>query len=158
MLLYISGLSMIVTLTTLGTFFHFKNQGADVSEYGWLPLASLVTYVIGFSLGFGPIPWLMMGEILPANVRGSAASLTTAFNWTCTFLVTKTFNDIIAYLGTHGAFWMFGGICFVSFFFVLFFVPETRGKSLEDIERKFAGKPQRRMSSIANLRPTPLSV
>lgn len=158
MLLYISNLAMIVTLTTLGTFFYLKNTGADVSNYGWLPLAGLVIYVVGFSLGFGPIPWLMMGEILPANVRGSAASLTTAFNWTCTFLVTKTFSDIIASLGNHGAFWMFGGICFVGFFFVLFFVPETRGKSLEDIERKFAGKPQRRMSSIANLRPTPLSV
>lgn len=157
-LLYISNVAMIGTLMMLGTFFYFQNQKVDLTGYGWLPLACLVVYIVGFSLGFGPIPWLMMGEILPANVRGSAASLTTAFNWTCTFLVTKTFKDIIFCLGNHGAFWMFGGICFLGFFFVLFFVPETRGKSLEDIERKFAGMAPRRMSSIANLRPTPLSV
>lgn len=96
----------------------------------------------------------------PANVRGSAASLTTAFNWTCTFIVTKTFADIILTLGNHGAFWMFGSICLVGLFFVKFFVPETRGKTLEDIEKKFASpqKGRRRMSSVANLRPTPLSV
>lgn len=46
-------------------------------------------------MGFGPIPWLMMGEILPAKIRGSAASVATAFNWTCTFIVTKTFQDMI---------------------------------------------------------------
>lgn len=178
---------MIITLGTLGTFFYFKNSGADVSEYGWLPLVSFVIYVIGFSLGFGPVPWLMMGEILPGNllnlfvfkansiilchsycilfiiakVRGSAASLTTAFNWTCTFIVTKTFTDIIASLGNHGAFWMFCSICFIGLFFVILFVPETRGKSLEDIERKFASSKssrQRRLSSIVNLKPSPLSV
>lgn len=95
-----------------------------------------------------------------AKVRGSAASLTTAFNWMCTFVVTKAFTDIIGCLGNHGAFWMFCGICTAGLFFVYFFVPETRGKSLEDIERKFAKtkSPTRRLSSIANLKPTPLSV
>ncbi|KAK6618116.1 Facilitated trehalose transporter Tret1 [Polyplax serrata] len=158
-LLYVSNVSMTLTLGTLGTFFYYKNCGVDVSDYGWLPLVSFVIYVIGFSLGFGPVPWLMVGEILPAKVRGSAASLTAAFNWMCTFIVTKAFSDIIACLGSHGAFWMFCGICFVAFFFVYFFVPETRGKSLEDIERKFAStSATRRLSSIANLKPSPLSV
>lgn len=44
----------------------------------------------------GPIPWLMMGEILPAKIKGSAASVATGFNWTCTFIVTKTFQDLIS--------------------------------------------------------------
>lgn len=70
----------------------------DVSNVGWLPLASFVVYILGFSLGFGPIPWLMMGEILPAKIRGSAASVATAFNWSCTFIVTKTFQDMIGLL------------------------------------------------------------
>lgn len=67
-LLYISDVLMVITLMTLGTFFYYKNSGADVSEIGWLPLASFVLFVVGFSLGFGPIPWLMMGEILPGNL------------------------------------------------------------------------------------------
>ncbi|CRK96410.1 CLUMA_CG009826, isoform B [Clunio marinus] len=152
MLLYISDVCMIITLMTLGTFFYYKNIGGEISSIGWLPLAAFVIFVIGFSLGFGPIPWLMMGEILPAKIRGSAASVATAFNWACTFVVTKTFTDIIGVIGTHGAFWFFGSVCVVGLFFVIFYVPETQGKSLEDIERKMMG-PVRRMSSVANLRP-----
>lgn len=86
---------MIVTLFVLGGFFYCKSIGMDVSNVGWLPLASFVVYILGFSLGFGPIPWLMMGEILPAKIRGSAASVATAFNWSCTFIVTKAFQDMI---------------------------------------------------------------
>ncbi|XP_055619259.1 facilitated trehalose transporter Tret1 isoform X2 [Toxorhynchites rutilus septentrionalis] len=151
-LLYISDVAMILTLMTLGGFFYAKNNGADVSEIGWLPLAAFVIFVLGFSLGFGPIPWLMMGEILPGKIRGSAASVATAFNWSCTFVVTKTFADIVSSMGTHGAFWMFGSVCVVGLFFVIFYVPETQGKSLEDIERKMMGR-VRRMSSVANIKP-----
>lgn len=151
-LLYISAVTMIITLMTLGTFFYYKNSGNDVSHIGWLPLVSFVLYVIGFSSGFGPIPWLMLGEILPGKIRGSAASVATAFNWTCTFIVTKTFADIIAAIGNHGAFWFFGVVCIVGLFFTIFYVPETQGKSLEEIERKMMGR-VRRMSSVANMKP-----
>ncbi|XP_065087392.1 facilitated trehalose transporter Tret1 isoform X2 [Ochlerotatus camptorhynchus] len=152
MLLYISDIAMVITLMTLGGFFYAKNSGQDVSQVGWLPLAAFVIYVLGFSLGFGPIPWLMMGEILPGKIRGSAASVATAFNWSCTFIVTKTFSDIIQAIGTHGTFWLFGSICVVGFVFVIIYVPETQGKSLEDIERKMMGR-VRRMSSVANIKP-----
>lgn len=152
MLLYISAVAMIITLMTLGGFFYAKNSGQDVSQVGWLPLAAFVIYVLGFSLGFGPIPWLMMGEILPGKIRGSAASVATAFNWLCTFIVTKTFSDIILAIGTHGTFWLFGSICIVGLVFVIVYVPETQGKSLEDIERKMMGR-VRRMSSVANMKP-----
>jgi facilitated trehalose transporter len=57
-------------------------------------MVSLMLYVISFSTGFGPIPWLMMGEIFPGRIRGPAASIATAFNWTCTFIVTKSFMDL----------------------------------------------------------------
>ncbi|XP_050096987.1 facilitated trehalose transporter Tret1 isoform X2 [Anopheles aquasalis] len=151
-LLYISDVAMIITLMTLGTFFYMKNNGDDVSNIGWLPLAAFVVFVLGFSLGFGPIPWLMMGEILPGKIRGSAASVATAFNWSCTFVVTKTFADITDAIGNHGAFWMFGSVCIIGLLFVILYVPETQGKSLEDIERKMMGR-VRRMSSVANIKP-----
>lgn len=86
---------MICTLSALGAFFFAKDHGYDVSNVSWIPLASLMLFVLTFSMGFGPIPWLMMGEILPAKIRGSAASVATAFNWSCTFIVTKTFANII---------------------------------------------------------------
>lgn len=134
-----------------------KNNQVDMSAYGYVPLSSFVVYVIGFSLGFGPIPWLMMGEILPAKIRGSAASVATSFNWSCTFIVTKTFQDIIMLIGQHGTFCLFGVICVVGLIFVILFVPETSGRSLEEIERGLTGVPVRRMSAVANMKPTPMA-
>ncbi|KAK9700641.1 Sugar transporter [Popillia japonica] len=153
-LLYISAVSMGITLAILGAYFYLLHIEYDTEGMGWIPLMSFVVYVLGFSLGFGPVPWLMVGEILPSKIRGSAASLATAVNWSCTFLVTKTFADIISLIGLYGTFWFFGTVCFTSIVFVIFCVPETQGKSLEDIERRFV----RRMSSIANLKTTPSSI
>lgn len=151
-LLYISGISMIISLSVLGTYFYLKTVLlVDLTSVGWLPLLSFVVYTLGFSLGYGPVPWLMMGEILPSRIRGPAASVSTAFNWTCTFAVTKTF----LLLPTHFDFWMYGGFLVVGLVFCIFLVPETRGQSLADIERKLAGVNVRRVSSIANLKPTP---
>lgn len=154
-LLYISNVLMIITLMTLGTFFYLRHMQVDVQDFGWLPLVSFVLFVIGFSLGFGPIPWLMMGEILPAKVRGSAASVVTGFNWACTFLVTKTFVDITEVIGSYGAFWLFGSVCVVGMVFIKLCVPETQGQSLEDIEKKMTNMKVRRMSSRANMKPLP---
>ncbi|CAG9581335.1 unnamed protein product [Danaus chrysippus] len=157
-LLYISSVTMTVTLIVLGTFFYVRDTlHMDVTNLGWLPLTSVMFYLLGFSLAFGPIPWLMMGEILPAKIRGGAASIITAFNWLCTFTVTKTFHNILVAIGPAGTFWLFGCICFVGLFFVIVFVPETRGKSLEQIENKMTGRKarSRRMSSIANIKPLP---
>ncbi|XP_047513658.1 facilitated trehalose transporter Tret1-like isoform X1 [Pieris napi] len=147
MLLYISSVSMIITLVTLGAYFYVRAVGIDLSAYGWLPLACLVIYVLGFSIGFGPIPWLMLGEILPSKIRGTAASLATGFNWTCTFIVTKTFHNIIVVIKMYGTFWLFAALCIAGLFFVIFFVPETRGKSLEEIEKKLTGSRRIRISS-----------
>ncbi|XP_014254945.1 facilitated trehalose transporter Tret1 isoform X2 [Cimex lectularius] len=162
-LMYISNSLMTLTLGVLGTFFYLKNQGYDMSQYGWVPLSGFVIYVIGFSIGAGPIPWLMMGEILPAKIRGTAASIATGFNWTCTFLVTKTFIDLRELIGAEGVFWLFSMICTVGVVFVAICVPETQGKSLEDIERNFTGEnlPVRRvkrLSSLASIKPLPSSI
>ncbi|CAH0724809.1 unnamed protein product, partial [Brenthis ino] len=144
MLLYISSISMIITLVALGSYFYIREVvKSDVSSYGWLPLACLVIYVLGFSIGFGPIPWLMLGEILPSRIRGTAASLATGFNWTCTFIVTKSFDNVIAMINMYGTVWLFAVLCVIGLLFVIFFVPETRGKSLEEIEKKLTGGSRR---------------
>lgn len=153
-LLYISSVSMLISLAVLGAYFYLKEEtDQDVLVVGWLPLVSFMVYVLGFSLGFGPVPWLMMGEILPAKIRGPAASVSTAFNWTCTFIVTKTFLPIIEAIGPHYTFWLFGVVILLALIFSILCVPETRGQSLADIERKLAGA--RRVSSLANLKPSP---
>lgn len=162
-LLYISDVGMIISLVVFGGYFYLKDV-AHTEAPGWIPLLALMVYVVSFSVGFGPIPWLMMGEIFPSRIRGAAASLSTAFNWACTFIVTKTFMDLQGILGPHGVFWMFAVILGFCMAFIIFFVPETRGQTLEDIERLYTGQVMdshlassgsRRISSLANLKPTP---
>lgn len=160
-LLYISSVSMIFSLAVLGAYFYLKNvmhMDDQLASVGWLPLITFMVYVLGFSLGFGPIPWLMMGEILPARIRGPAASISTAFNWSCTFVVTKTFPLIKNGLGAHFTFWMYGCIVIGALIFSIIVVPETKGISLEDIERKLTGIKVRRINSLANMKPTPSTI
>lgn len=92
-----------------------------------------------------------MGEIFPSKVRGHAASVATAFNWACSFAVTKSFNDLVGTIGAHGAFWFFGFFCFTSIFFVYMFVPETKGHSLENIEKRMLEKKPKEMSCSSKL-------
>jgi len=67
----VSEFFMVISLGGLGLFFYMKNHGSSsVEALAWLPLTSLMVYVVSFSLGFGPIPWLYMGEVLPSQVKG----------------------------------------------------------------------------------------
>lgn len=155
-LLYMSSIAMIITLGALGGYYYCKDTlHVDVTEYGYVPLASLIVFVFGFSLGFGPIPWLMMGEILPAKVRGPAASVATAFNWISTFIITKTFPVMIEATGFAATFWFYGVMVIGALIFTIAFVPETRGRSLEDIEKLLSGQKVRKMSAATNLKPLP---
>lgn len=154
-LLYVSSLFMTLTLITLSVYFYLSHINYDLTGYGLVPLVSFVIYVLAFSMGFGPIPWLMMGEILPAKIRGPAASVATAFNWSCTFFVTKIFSDLNVLIGIYATFGVFAKVCFISMFFTYFFVPETRGRTLEDIEKSLTGQKVRRMSSVMNIKPMP---
>lgn len=78
-----------------------------------------------------------MGEILPLKVKGLAGCLLTSAKWLLSFLVTKFFDDIILLIGEAGCFWLFAGFCVLGFLFIFWFVPETMGRSLEDIQRTF---------------------
>ncbi|UYV71779.1 SLC2A8 [Cordylochernes scorpioides] len=94
-LLIISGLGNFLTLAALGTYYYLS-QVVDPSYHtslSWLPLVSAAGFLIIFSIGFGPVPWLMMSELFPLRMRGLFSGIATAFNWTCVFIVTKEFED-----------------------------------------------------------------
>jgi SP family facilitated glucose transporter-like MFS transporter 8 len=97
-----------------------------------LQIAGLAVFVVGFSFGLGPIPWLILGELFPTDVRGTAASLATAVNWFLSFLVTLVFDSMQKALGFH-VFAVFGTICVVGTVFIYSLVPETRNKSLGEV-------------------------
>lgn len=88
-----------------------------------------------FTVGVGPLSWIICSEIFPANIRSLAVSVATVFNWACSFAVTLSFNMIIQALGQHGLFLLYAAVCTMGAFFVSFLVPETRGLSLEEIQQ-----------------------
>lgn len=138
-LLLLSASIMGLCLAILGLYFCLKNKGDDVSGIGWLPLMCVTIFIVMFSLGFGPLPWMMMGEVFAPNVKGAASSIAVCTNWTLVFLVTYTFGKLVDGLGEHTTFWLFAVICGIATVFIFYLVPETKGKSLAEIQRILNG-------------------
>ena len=97
-------------------------------------------FIIVFSMGFGPIPWMMFGELFPSNVKGIASAVSAAFNWILAFAVTKSFQNLLDLLGLPATFWLFAVMCIAGTIFTAVLVPETKGKDLEEIHLQLGGK------------------
>jgi MFS family permease len=115
MLLGAAGLAVIYTL--LGLCYAAQSQGIHV-----------------LALVVAPVTWVVISEIFPNRIRGTAMSIAVAFLWIACFILTYTFPILNRMIGAAGTFWIYAGICLAGFFFLLFRLPETRGKSLESIE------------------------
>ncbi|XP_041098556.1 solute carrier family 2, facilitated glucose transporter member 8 isoform X2 [Polyodon spathula] len=157
-LLIVSGVTMAISTGVFGVYFkliaadpgnssiHGLHLFATQSPGGpiegalvWLALGSMGMFIAGFALGWGPIPWLVMSEIFPAKARGFASGACVLTNWGSAFIITKEFHDLLNLLTNSGTFWLFSGFCVLSVLFTAFFVPETKGRSLEQIEERFRG-------------------
>lgn len=133
-LLIFPGILMAICMVLLGASRHFSNFPHSVA------LISVLIYIMGFSFGWGPIPWLAMSEIFPTRVRGIASGIVTQVNWLGVFVVIKTFTQLESAFHPDGAYYFYGAVCFISAIFVFFFFPETKGKTLEEIEHLFSKK------------------
>ena len=130
-LLLIGVAGQIVGLAILGAAFQFQ-QLASWKSY--IAIGSLAIYVSSFAVGLGPIFWLIISEIYPLKVRGAAMSTVTVTNWALNLLVSVTFLSLVAILGQGGTFWLYGAIAVAALIFFYRMVPETKGKTLEQIE------------------------
>ncbi|KAJ2960039.1 hypothetical protein NQZ79_g4569 [Umbelopsis isabellina] len=99
--------------------------------------ASLVVYVAGYALGLGNVPWLMQSELFPLSIRGKANGIATAVNWSCNLIISTSFLSMTNGVSAAGTFWFYAGLSIVLWIFVLFEVPETANKSLEEVRRLF---------------------
>ncbi|XP_069698889.1 uncharacterized protein [Periplaneta americana] len=139
-LLMVSSFIEMLSLLVLGVYFLLKEQmQKDVDGISWLPLACLIIYIIVYCFGLGPMPWVVMAEVLPPKVKGTGGALVTSFCWIISFIITNTFQIFIDYAGRYIAFWFFAVNCALATVFIYFKVPETKGLTLQEIQTKLVG-------------------
>ena len=109
--------------------------GAYFFEFNGLPVLALVVIAIAiYAMSLAPITWVVLSEIFPNRIRGVAMSVATFALWTASFVLTFTFPLLNDALGAYGTFWVYSGISFLGYVFIRNKLPETKGKSLEEIE------------------------
>lgn len=143
-LLMVGVSGMVISLFALGAAF-IGGGGSTLSSV--VAIVSLMAYVASFAISLGPIFWLLNAEIYPLSVRSKAAGVGTMANWTFNFIVSLTFLLLIDALGRTGAFWLYGGIGILTLAFCWKYVPETKGKHLEDIQAYFQARVERRKTA-----------
>ncbi len=130
----IGSIGMGVCLASLGIAAYFEKT--DI----WV-LIFILGYIGSFALSLGPVVWVVLSEIFPTKIRGRAMGIATFFLWSSNFVVSQTFpmlneNKWLVEKFHHGfTFWLYGFFCVVTVWFVWRFVPETKGKTLEEIEK-----------------------
>jgi sugar porter (SP) family MFS transporter len=137
-LLLVSLGGMAVSLFVLGLAFSLPQFSSNLA---WVAVGSLMVYVGSFAVGLGPVFWLILSEIYPLGIRGRAMSVGTIANWGANLIVALSFLTLTQVLGKPVTFWLYGGVTIAAWLFAFFLVPETKGKTLEQIEEHFrAGK------------------
>ncbi len=130
-LLLIGLFGMTICLGLLGWIFSQTESSVFMK---WTALASMLTYITCFGFSLGPVMWLMIAEIYPLKVRGLGSSLATAANWGSNMIVALTFLSLIEFFGVSHTFFIYCLLGALSLLFIYFYVPETKGVSLEQIE------------------------
>ncbi|MFC5971114.1 sugar porter family MFS transporter [Halomarina salina] len=130
-LLLVGVSGMTVMLGLLGLGFYLPGLSGVI---GYMTLASMILYVAFFAISLGPVFWLMISEIYPLRIRGTAEGTASVFNWAANLLVALTFLSLINRFGEALGFWTLGVFSLVALVFIYFRVPETMGRSLEEIE------------------------
>lgn len=143
-LLTASDFFMMVAGLMLAIFFTLKDRHVidedQVKNIGFLPILSMMLFIALFSLGFGPIPWVSSSELFPNEIKANASSAAATFNWFLAFIVTKFYINLKDSIGGDSTFYIFSGISLVGTLFVIFIVPETKGKSQVEVQRMLNGE------------------
>ena len=130
-LLLIGLAGMIFSLGLLGTAFFLPSL---LGLLGDMAAAGLMLYVASFAIGLGPVFWLLISEIYPLRVRGLAMSIASEANWGSNLIIALTFLTLVQILGRSGTFWLYGLVGVGAWIFAYLLVPETKGRTLEEIE------------------------
>ncbi|KAL3508018.1 hypothetical protein ACH5RR_033400 [Cinchona calisaya] len=132
-LLMVSASGTFLGCFLTGASFFLKGQNLLLELVPLLAVLGVLIYIAAFSIGMGAVPWVIMSEIFPINVKGAAGSLVVLVNWMGAWAVSFTFNFLMSWSST-GTFWTYAGFCALTVLFVAKVVPETKGKALEEIQ------------------------
>ncbi|XP_049943334.1 facilitated trehalose transporter Tret1-2 homolog [Schistocerca serialis cubense] len=143
-LLLVSAAGTAACHAVLTAFFALhRSLDHDVSALSWLPLVALALFMVLFAAGFGPLPWLMIAELLPSQHKRWAAGVAGLLNWVMMFTVTRSFGLMLSRVGAAACFGGFLASSLTAAAFVFFLVPETAGKTLQEIQADLrAGRPR----------------
>ena len=134
-LLLISSAGMFFSLTTMGLYFYLDEKHLIIN-LGWLPILTLVCFILFYCFGFGPLPYTMVGEMFAPEIKSLACSITVSASWLADFGITKSFLPIADHVGIYGNFWIFAVFCIFGFIFTSRKVFETKGLSLAEIQNR----------------------
>ncbi len=133
-LLLIGVAGMMVTLTATGIVF-----AVGPSKAAYLILVCVLLYIVSFAISMGPVFWIMSSEVFPNRLRATGASISTVANWSANLLISITFLSLLHAAGNAATFWIYAFMALLTLLFVWFIVPETKGKTLEEIEAYWRG-------------------
>ncbi|KAL5712727.1 hypothetical protein ACHQM5_014871 [Ranunculus cassubicifolius] len=132
-LLFVSASGLFLGSLLVGSSFFMKAHQLSLAVVPILALMGMMVYISAFSIGMGAVPWVIMSEILPINIKGTAGSLITLINWFASWIVSLSFNFLMRW-SSSGTFFIFAAINAVGIVFIAKLVPETKGRTLEDIQ------------------------
>jgi MFS family permease len=140
-LLLIGSSGMFLSLLVVaGAFFKLSKVTTSTqathapTNAGIFALVGLVMFIASFAFSLGPVVWTVINEVFPSHVRGRGVAIATAVNWLAAWIVAQTFLSLVDLITTQGTFLLFAGFCVVTFVFVHRYLPETKGKTLEEVQ------------------------
>lgn len=135
-----SAFGTLLALVGMGVFVYLKYLYFDVSSVAWIPIVCLSTAVCISAAGLRTIPYVVSAEILPQNIRGPFLAFVTTPSWIISFLLINYFPYAVEMINLHGCMCIFATSCLLFLLYTLLYVPETKGKSFEEIKKLLAGK------------------
>ncbi|XP_050311043.1 facilitated trehalose transporter Tret1-like [Anthonomus grandis grandis] len=138
-LIMVSNVFGMLGLIALGVFFYLKDDlSVDVSALGYLPISSLVIYILVLNVGLSIQPWAMLAELFPPDIKAISATISTFTSFSLSFITTLGFPFMADSIGLACTFWVFAAILFLGSIFTFLVVPETGGKSIEEVQHVLA--------------------
>lgn len=133
-LLLISGMLTSVSLFTIAVYFHLQHLQMDLTRFSWIPMISVMFYALTFKLGLGIVPIVTTAELFPARVKGWGLAVSDLVYVVSSSISIYVYQWLSGSFGMHVSFYFFGIYCIVSTVLIITYVPETKGKTLEEIQ------------------------